>query len=45
MSTPADPQVDEGLQYLMLVLSHAESFKPDYHAVATAAGIASANNA
>ena len=45
MSGPTDPKVDEGLQYVMLVLSSAEAFKPDYHSVATAAGIASANTA
>lgn len=45
MSGQADSEVDAGLQYVLLVLSNAEDFKPDYHAVAAAAGMTSANTA
>ncbi|RMZ90447.1 hypothetical protein DV736_g2327, partial [Chaetothyriales sp. CBS 134916] len=37
--------VDRSLQYIMLVLSTCEAFKPNYHDVATKAGICDANTA
>ena len=43
--TPSKPlDVEAALDYLLLLISNSE-FKPDFHATATAAEIASANNA
>jgi hypothetical protein len=43
MSAPANKDAIV-VQYLMLLMKHCD-FKPDFHAVAAEAGIASANNA
>ena len=40
----APSDVEMSLEYILLVLSHTD-FKPNYHAVAEAANITSANNA
>lgn len=42
---PAAGKEAESLQYLLLILKHSEAFKPNYHAVAAAAGLPNANQA
>ncbi len=44
MAPPKPFDAQAALDYLLLLISNSE-FKPDYHATAVAAEIASANNA